>query len=193
MPASHNMCSGIYTIRGGVVDFPSRWALTMYFAGCNLSCDFCHNPHVCESSVGDIDLREAKQRIDKLRSLHPSAGVVFSGGEPTINSDFLPLYRYCVKNQIPTSLHTNGVELVKEANTFDSVIIGVKPFHNYFELKIAVSHYLHTSKRLELRGVLTDCEEDNKAIKELFSQIKNWYGKTGFGIIYNLVDDSRRG
>ena len=68
-----------------LVDYPGHVAVTLFSAGCDLRCPFCHNPDLVTSrprtpvAVADV--------LDLLRRRPAVTHVCVSGGEPTLHPD----------------------------------------------------------------------------------------------------------
>jgi len=69
------------------IDVPDKIAVAVYFSGCSLRCKGCQNKHLWEKSNGtEMTVDDVLDRIKK----NPLAqAVVFLGGEPTDQIDFL--------------------------------------------------------------------------------------------------------
>jgi pyruvate formate lyase activating enzyme len=73
-----------------LLDFPGQIACTIFTAGCNMRCPFCHNAslvtHIDPNAVMDEDefFKFLKKREGVLD------GVAITGGEPTIVPDLIP-------------------------------------------------------------------------------------------------------
>ena len=123
------MISGLQKLT--LLDFPGRVACTVFTAGCNFRCPFCHNASlvVPERLGSDIDedgvLAYLRKRVGVLD------GVAVTGGEPLLHKgidDFLARVRdmgYKIK------LDTNGsfpehLESVVRAGLVDRVAMDVK-------------------------------------------------------------------
>lgn len=99
---------------------------SVFFKGCPLKCWWCHNP---ESRSGDIQLIPANEtrkeekvgrlisseklmeeiRKDKVFYDHSKGGVTFSGGEPTLQLDFLlKMLDLCKEERIHSAVDTSG-------------------------------------------------------------------------------------
>jgi anaerobic ribonucleoside-triphosphate reductase activating protein len=66
---------------------PNKIAVAIYFAGCTLRCKGCQNRELWDPASGE--LTSAQEILEKI-SRHPLAEyVVFLGGEPTDQMDFL--------------------------------------------------------------------------------------------------------
>ena len=96
-----------------VLDYPGKIAATVFTAGCNFRCPFCHNASLVTSIDTDNDI-PVNQILDHLKKRkNVLEGVCISGGEPLLQpclEDFLrevKNYGYLVK------LDTNGSNLAK--------------------------------------------------------------------------------
>jgi len=106
------------------VDFPHKYSMVLYFAGCNLRCGFCYNKQVVMSDVSiDIDeiVRLYQEQCDIFNT---NIGVVLSGGEPTIASDFEDVYN--LFSDSPRAIHTNGLVVPDFNCEFNSVVLSLK-------------------------------------------------------------------
>jgi organic radical activating enzyme len=110
----------------GFVDFPGRYAMTLFFAGCNMRCPFCFNKEVVNSDGSPLALGEAIKKFNSLRQ-HMGLGIVYSGGEPTCNPDYTDLRDYFTDLAVPQALHTNGLILDPMPHEFESVVLSLKP------------------------------------------------------------------
>jgi pyruvate formate lyase activating enzyme len=73
---------------GGIVpftatDFPGRFAAAVFIQGCPWRCGYCHNPHLQPRRRAQHGWTEVKALLARRAGLLD--GVVFSGGEPTID------------------------------------------------------------------------------------------------------------
>lgn len=81
------MYGSIARICTSFIDVPGSIAVAIYFAGCSIRCPGCQNKHLWDRSSGTLmSLDTVCSTIDQ----HPLAdAVVFLGGEPTDQIDFL--------------------------------------------------------------------------------------------------------
>lgn len=88
-----------------LVDFPGKPAASVFAAGCNLRCPFCHNPDLVIGS-GSLSLQEVldflKNRVGKLQ------GVCVSGGEPTLMPGLEGFLEQIKELGFAIKLDTNG-------------------------------------------------------------------------------------
>ncbi|WP_156847178.1 anaerobic ribonucleoside-triphosphate reductase activating protein [Campylobacter ureolyticus] len=118
-----------------MLDYPDKLACIVWFSGCNMRCIYCYNTEIVKSS-GVIENSEFLHfldgRIDKLEA------VVFSGGECTLNKDFLYLAKEVKKRNFSLKIDTNGsnLENLKKAiklNLIDYIALDFKALkENYF-------------------------------------------------------------
>ncbi|MDR1614920.1 MAG: anaerobic ribonucleoside-triphosphate reductase activating protein, partial [Campylobacteraceae bacterium] len=88
-----------------MLDFPDHLACIVWFAGCNMRCSYCYNPHIVlgEGSIGTDELLDfLRKRTDHLE------GVVLSGGECTLYSLLPELCRSIKELGFKIKLDTNG-------------------------------------------------------------------------------------
>ena len=100
------------------VDWRGRSVCTVFFRGCPLRCSYCQNAGIL---TGD-DPRDTGEVIDLIKGSRIAAsGVIFSGGEPTMQKDaLLSLARAAKKLGLAVGIQTNGLfpdtlaDLIKE-------------------------------------------------------------------------------
>ncbi|MBO7156006.1 MAG: anaerobic ribonucleoside-triphosphate reductase activating protein [Clostridia bacterium] len=98
-----------------LLDYPQKVACTLFTAGCNFRCPFCHNASLVKGDDGAVLNETEVLKYLKLRQGILDA-VCITGGEPTLQSDLKEFILkvkelgYCVK------LDTNGYkpEVLKE-------------------------------------------------------------------------------
>lgn len=117
--------------------FSGKRAIILYVRGCNLRCSYCGYAGLlgyCDDGDG-YDWEYAEQYISKR--LDRLDGVIFSGGEPTLNPDLKDCMRQVKEMGLATKLETNGTqpEVLRELfseELVDYVAMDVKaPLENY--------------------------------------------------------------
>lgn len=122
--------------RAGMLDWPGKVTATVFLAGCNLRCPFCHNPEL----VG------VPRRLESLESLLALVrdrrawldGVVVTGGEPLASDGIDGLLRTLKQEGMPVKLDTNGthperlIDLIEE-DLVDFVALDVKATEERYE------------------------------------------------------------
>lgn len=178
----------------GTVDGPGiRYII--FFQGCPLRCQYCHNPDTWNMSKGKkITLEELFKDIKKYKSFMKSSegGITASGGEPLLQTEFLiNLFKLCRENKIQTALDTSGnifTDAQKELLKYtDLVLLDIKSFdaHVFKNLTtqelaptIQFSDYLSENNipawiRFVLVPNLTDNKEHIKQMAKYISTLKN--------------------
>jgi pyruvate formate lyase activating enzyme len=88
-------------------DWPDRLVATVFLQGCPWDCVYCHNPDLIDShSAGTITWREVLAFLEQRRG--QLDGVVFSGGEPTMQTALLPAIDDARRLGLRVGLHTGG-------------------------------------------------------------------------------------
>ena len=103
-----------------LVDFDGYVAATVFTAGCNFKCGFCHNSPLVlgVESLPSIPEEEVLAYLKKRSGILD--GVCVSGGEPTLNKD-LPFFIEKIKNLgYKIKLDTNGTNPQMIKSLFDA-------------------------------------------------------------------------
>jgi pyruvate formate lyase activating enzyme len=90
------------------IDFPGRLAAVVFCQGCPWRCGYCHNPALLDPTVpGTVPWAQVRSFLERRRGLLD--GVVFSGGEPTLQAA-LPHALHEVRGLgFEAALHTGGM------------------------------------------------------------------------------------
>jgi pyruvate formate lyase activating enzyme len=104
------------------VDYPGEICSVVFLQGCLWKCSYCHNPELLDpnkkTTITSNDyLNFLKTRTNKLDA------VVFSGGEPCLQGDMIPLAKQIKDLGFKLGLHTNGA--------FPSRIMAILPFFDW--------------------------------------------------------------
>lgn len=90
-----------------LLDFPGRVACTVFLAGCDFRCPFCHNSDlVLGGMVPLMDEAALLSFLDKRKGLLD--GVAITGGEPLLRPDLPALLRTIRAMGYAVKLDTNG-------------------------------------------------------------------------------------
>ena len=113
-----------------LLDFPGRCACTVFLAGCNLRCPFCHNASlVLDNPEPAMTESEFFAFLQKRRGLLD--GVCITGGEPTLRKDLPYFIRKIKVLGYLVKLDTNGsnpglLGQLLEENLLDYVAMDIK-------------------------------------------------------------------
>ena len=91
---------------------------------CNLKCIHCYSDSEAKSYEGELTTKEGKKFIDDLADFNVPV-LLFSGGEPLLRKDFFELAEYASKQNIRSTISTNGTLIDREmARDFKKIGIG---------------------------------------------------------------------
>jgi len=92
-----------------LIDFPGRIAATVFVAGCNFRCFFCHNPELVEIEKGLFSPIAPESALDFLSKRKGQLeGVCITGGEPTLYPDLIDFVSQIKRMGFKVKLDTNG-------------------------------------------------------------------------------------
>lgn len=114
-----------------LLDYPNHIASTVFVAGCNFFCPFCHNPELVfkDQFPEKIDEQELFDFFEKRKGL--IEGVCITGGEPTIQTGLKEFIKKIRALNYLIKLDTNGYnpEVLKgllEEKLLDYVAMDIK-------------------------------------------------------------------
>ena len=89
-----------------LLDYPGKTACTVFLAGCDLRCPFCHNSELWGKAPAVMDDGELLKFLEKRRGL--LEGVAFTGGEALLRPELPELMGRIKALGYPVKLDTNG-------------------------------------------------------------------------------------
>ena len=90
------------------IDFPGRLAAVVYCQGCPWRCGYCHNPALLDATApGTVPWPQVRAFLRSRQGLLD--GVVFSGGEPTLQAALPDALARVRALGFATGLHTAGM------------------------------------------------------------------------------------
>lgn len=91
-----------------LVDYPGKVAATLFTAGCNLRCPYCHNPELVSGVAPPefLDSGEVLAFLERRRTV--LGGVCVTGGEPTLHPQLPKLLAAIRDLGLSVKLDTNG-------------------------------------------------------------------------------------
>ena len=118
-------------VKQSFIDYPGEIASVVFFAGCNLRCPFCHNPHLVLPDRYPENLPEdtVLHYLEKNASLLDA--VVITGGEPLMNSDLPGFLSTIRKLNLKIKIDTNGsfpelLQIIIEKKLADYIAMDIK-------------------------------------------------------------------
>ena len=113
-----------------LLDFPGCVASTVFLAGCNMRCPFCHNMNLVTSSDAFAYTEEEILRFLSGRS-GLIDGVCVTGGEPTLYDELPSFFRWIKELGLKTKLDTNGtnpqmIRMLADNDLVDYIAMDIK-------------------------------------------------------------------
>lgn len=177
-----------------LLDYPQKTAASVFFAGCNLRCPYCHNADlVLSRDIQLLDEENFFHFLDSRKGL--LEGVCISGGEPLLQQN---LERFCIKikeRSLSVKLDTNGTlphqlfSLVSK-KLVDYVALDFKHCFKRYYQAVGISNFdtlpveesvhflLEGSVPYEFRTTLVSGMHDKESLYDMasyLSQAQAWY------------------
>ena len=147
----------------GAVDGPGI-RYVVFFQGCPLRCNFCHNPDSWAFGQGvRMEVEELVSKIAALRPFYRKGGVTLSGGEPLAQPEFAAaLLQRSREEGFHTAVDTAGsipLDLCREAvDLADLLLLDIKA------LAPAVCHTLTGADGSGAKALLRYCQTQDKPV-----------------------------
>jgi len=115
-------------VRSSLVNYPGKVAAVIFTQGCNFRCPYCHNPQLVypELFTEPVSLESVFDFLRERCGL--LEGVVFCGGEPTLQEDLLEIICKVRSLGYTVKLDTNGSN--------PDVLAEVLPYIDYVAMDI---------------------------------------------------------
>ena len=99
----------------GTVDGPGV-RFVVFFQGCPMRCQYCHNPDTWEMSKGkEKSVDEILAMFERNRTFYKTGGITATGGEPMVQMDFLlELFSKAKEKGVHTCLDTSGIMFAED-------------------------------------------------------------------------------
>lgn len=170
-----------------LLDFPGKMACTVFLAGCNMRCPFCHNASLVinPTSQPDISQDEFFAFLKKRKGM--LEGVCVTGGEPTLNPD-LPDFLQKIKDMgYMVKLDTNGTnpEMIERTlSIVDYYAMDIKNSKEHYAETVGVGNFdiapieksisllMTKAQNYEFRTTLVKELHDTKCIQDIGEWIK---------------------
>lgn len=145
--------------RTSFVDFPGKIATVLFSPGCNLDCYYCHNWRLLNETKSNYDQQEVLDFLENRKGRVD--GVVFSGGEPTLQKGLKEMMRRVKDKGFSVKLDTNGLKPDVVNDLLDEKLL------DYIAMDVKAPP---TEKYEEMVGVPVDINKLNETIELLMNQ-----------------------
>ena len=131
----------------GTVDGPGI-RFVVFFQGCPLRCQYCHNPDTWEFGKGrEVTAEELMKEYDSYKEFLRSGGITATGGEPLAQPEFLEeLFALAKKKGVHTCLDTSGIVFAPEEHSAVDRVL------RYTDLVMLDIKHIDTEKHRTLTG-----------------------------------------
>lgn len=140
---------------------------------CNQMCRFCSNP---PTELQERRFSDMKRMVDRFVK-DSYAGVILTGGEPTLGKDLHAIIEYCRKIDFPCRLTTNGQKLADKKYVDKLAESGLKHLHlSIYSCKPEIQNYL-TQNPDSFRNIslaLTNLAQQNTIIVNINTVINRY-------------------
>ena len=182
-----------------LLDFPGRVGCTIFTAGCNFRCPFCHNASLVLGNEGEVIGEEEIFSFLEARRGRLS-GVCISGGEPTLQPDLIPFIRRVREMGYAVKLDTNGyrpevIEQLIAEGLIDYFAMDIKTSRERYSavagVEIDVAKIEKSAALIMSSGI--EYEFRTTVVKELhfaedFTNIGNWLSGAEKYFLQGFID-----
>ncbi len=184
-----------------LLDYPSKVACTVFTAGCNFRCPFCHNAslvtHIDDNAQFTTD--EVLKYLEKRKGI--LEGVCITGGEPLIQPDIDKFLNSVKALEYSVKLDTNGSfpeklkELIKNG-LVDYVAMDIKNSKDKYGKTVGIDNFDITPIEKSIHFLMNsgvDYEFRTTIVKEFHTiddieQIGSWIKGAKNYFLQNFVD-----
>lgn len=184
-----------------LLDFPEKTACTVFTAGCNFRCPFCHNASLVVDIPREAEISEAEFFAFLEKRVGVLDGVCITGGEPLLQPDIETFIRKVKDLGYAVKLDTNGsfpdkLRVLVEQKLVDYVAMDIKNAPEVYaatsgmetldldRIEKSVSYLKEGNVPYEFRTTVVK----NYHFKESFEEIGKWIQGAEKYYLQNFVD-----
>ena len=133
-----------------LLDFPTKVACTVFLAGCNFRCPFCHNASLVRGGEQEISKEELFDFLKKRKGVLD--GVCITGGEPLMSDGATELAKEIKELGFSVKIDTNGsypqrLETLLSEGIADYVAMDIKNAQGAYPLACGIDVDIEKIKR----------------------------------------------
>lgn len=185
-------------VRLSTCDWPDELVATIFSQGCPWACGYCHNPHLIPPNAEtNIAWEDVMSFLDSRRGLLD--GVVFSGGEPTLQAALPEAMRAVRALGFRIGLHSAGPYSERLASVLpliDWIGFDVKaPFDDYARItgvpgsgakaRASLRRVLASGVSCEVRTTVDPALLDENAVRRIIAELSE------FGVTHHKIQAFR--
>ena len=163
-------------VKNSFVDYPTKIACTIFTAGCNMKCWYCHNSHILKPDIKKISQSEIISFLKERKSFLDA--VVISGGEPTLQEDLEEFLTIIKEMGYLVKLDTNGTN----SKVLSALISRKLVDYVAMDIKAPLTKYSLVTK------TFIDIKEIERSIKLLMSSEIDYEFRTTFSPDLTIED-----
>ena len=160
-----------------LLDYPGKMACTLFTAGCNMRCPFCHNSRLVINPSGETEFSEEEILSYLKKRQGILEGVAITGGEPLMQKDIDVFIQKIRDLGYSVKLDTNGTypERLKDLvsrGLVDYVAMDIKNSPELYPETVGISNYDISKIKQSISFLLegkVDYEFRTTVVRELHS------------------------
>ena len=164
---------------------------------CNLKCIYCYAEERNNAFNNYLNFDEYRSLVDDVFSINPSCTMTFTGGEPLLSENTIPVAKYCKEKGMPTFLLTNGCLVSPKnaqalADCFDTIRVSIDgasaPVHDILRGTGSFEKAMRGIALLEEHGKppLVAMTVTNKNIQDIGPLAEKFGSRLTFQPLYNV-------
>lgn len=168
-----------------LLDYPGKMACTIFTAGCNMRCPFCHNSRLVINPSDEAEFTEDEILAYLKKRQGILDGVAITGGEPLMQKDIEDFIIKVRELGYPVKLDTNGTypEKLKELvnkGLVDYVAMDIKNSPELYSETVGIADY-NISKIEESIAFLLEGRVDYEFRTTVVRELHSVFSVEGIG------------
>ena len=168
-----------------LLDYPGKMACTIFTAGCNLRCPFCHNSRLVINPEKQSEYSEEEIFAFLKKRAGVLDGVAITGGEPLLQNDIEDFIRKVKDLGYSVKLDTNGtfpdkLRSLVEEGLVDYVAMDIKNSPELYSETVGISGY-DISKIKESIAFLLENKVDYEFRTTVVREFHSIFGMNNLG------------
>jgi len=154
-----------------LLDYPGKVSALIFTYGCNLRCEYCHNPELVILPCLKENVVKEEEVLSFLKKRKPLIDALsITGGEPTLQNDLIPFIQKVKALGLLVKLDTNGTrsKIVKEILDLDIV--------DYWAMDIKYEKEIYEQEL----GETIEYDEIKESIKLIMKKARDYEFRTTY-------------